>query len=123
MPQPSPHIGNSVRAQPESSMATLPRCPALVSLFERVRPKSHGALGADRNARNVHSHRFRREPWREREIVMSFEETSESFIWTCDDCQLVAEFPPLDFYRSLAELKARGWRMRMVGEREGWMNY
>jgi hypothetical protein len=54
---------------------------------------------------------------------MSFEETPEAFIWRCDDCQLVAEFVPHDFYRSLAELKARGWRMCMVGEREGWMNY
>jgi hypothetical protein len=52
-----------------------------------------------------------------------FEENAESFLWTCDDCQLVVEFPPVDFYRSLAELKNRGWRMRMVGEHEGWMNY
>jgi hypothetical protein len=52
-----------------------------------------------------------------------FEENQSAFVWTCDDCQLVAEFVPFDFHRSLAELKARGWRMCMIGEREGWANY
>jgi hypothetical protein len=54
---------------------------------------------------------------------MSFFEDDESFNWVCDDCQLQVSFPNVDFYRWLAELQARGWRMRMVGEREGWMNY
>jgi hypothetical protein len=46
-----------------------------------------------------------------------FEETDDAFIWSCDTCGLVAEFIPLDFYRSLSELKNRGWSI--ARDREG----
>jgi hypothetical protein len=42
---------------------------------------------------------------------MSFEETKQGFFWTCNRCGLVAEFPPLSFWRALDELKARGWEI------------
>ena len=42
---------------------------------------------------------------------MSFEENSESFIWRCDTCGRVADFPPGNFWGALAELKARNWRI------------
>jgi hypothetical protein len=32
---------------------------------------------------------------------MSFEENAESFLWCCDNCALVAEFPSVDFWRAL----------------------
>jgi hypothetical protein len=48
---------------------------------------------------------------------MSFEETDDAFIWQCDNCQLQVEFPSLDFYRSVAELKNRNWQF--TREREG----
>jgi Fe2+ or Zn2+ uptake regulation protein len=41
---------------------------------------------------------------------MSFEEFEDAFVWRCDDCGLVAEFPPRDFWRCKDEIKARGWR-------------
>ena len=46
-----------------------------------------------------------------------FEETESEFIWRCDECGLIASFVPLDFYRSLSELKARGWSI--ARDREG----
>jgi hypothetical protein len=54
---------------------------------------------------------------------MSFEENDQSFIWTCNGCGHVAEFPPLDFYRSLSELKARGWKIERDREERDWLHY
>jgi hypothetical protein len=54
---------------------------------------------------------------------MSFEENDQSFIWQCNSCGHVAEFPPLDFYRSLSELKARGWRIERDREERDWIHY
>jgi hypothetical protein len=53
---------------------------------------------------------------------MSFEENDESFLWRCNGCGLVADFPPLDFWRALSELKARGWKIERDRE-EGWIHY
>jgi hypothetical protein len=41
---------------------------------------------------------------------MSFEDTSDAFIWRCDGCDKIAEFPAHDFWRAVAELKARNWK-------------
>jgi hypothetical protein len=49
-----------------------------------------------------------------------FQENSESFLWTCDDCAHVAEFPPLDFWRALSELKARHWQI--IRTEDGWQH-
>jgi hypothetical protein len=46
-----------------------------------------------------------------KEGAMSFEENSESFIWTCDDCGRTASFPGYEFWHALSELKARCWRI------------
>jgi hypothetical protein len=57
---------------------------------------------------------------------MSFEENDESFLWRCDGCGLAAEFPSVDFYRSLSELKNRGWRIvpeRDPEEGRAWTHY
>jgi hypothetical protein len=55
---------------------------------------------------------------------MSFEENDESFLWRCNGCGLVAEFPPLDFWRALSELKARGWKIDRDPEEGGcWLHY
>jgi hypothetical protein len=51
-----------------------------------------------------------------------FEENDESFLWRCDSCGLVADFPPHDFWRALSELKARGWQIARDRE-EGWIHY
>ena len=40
---------------------------------------------------------------------MAFEEFSDCFVWSCDQCDQQAVFPPGDFWSALAELKARGW--------------
>jgi hypothetical protein len=53
---------------------------------------------------------------------MSFEETKQGFFWTCNTCGLVAEFPPLDFWRALGELKARGWRIERDSDGD-WVHY
>jgi hypothetical protein len=61
-----------------------------------------------------------------KEWAMSFEETKEGFFWTCNHCGVVAEFPPFDFWRALAELKARGWRIERDEEGGGygdWAHY
>ena len=42
---------------------------------------------------------------------MSFGEYEDCFVWTCDGCSQEAIFPIGDFWRSLGELKARGWRV------------
>jgi hypothetical protein len=54
---------------------------------------------------------------------MSFEESPDASIWRCDTCGLVADFPPHDFYRSLSELKARGWRIERDRENRQWVHY
>jgi hypothetical protein len=54
---------------------------------------------------------------------MSFEENDQSFIWTCNGCGHVAEFPPLDFWRALSELKARGWKIERDREEGDWIHY
>ena len=41
---------------------------------------------------------------------MSFEEFQDCFVWRCDDCGLVVEFPPRDFWGCKDEIRARGWR-------------
>ena len=50
---------------------------------------------------------------------MSFEVTKQGFFWTCNRCGLVAEFPPLSFWRALDELKARGWEIIRLDDVEG----
>jgi hypothetical protein len=50
---------------------------------------------------------------------MTFTETKEGFEWRCDRCGLVAEFPPLDFWRAVSELKHRGWQFDRYDEPEG----
>jgi len=44
-----------------------------------------------------------------------FNEDETSFIWSCDGCGLAVEFPNLDFYRSVGDLK--NWQF--TREREG----
>jgi hypothetical protein len=50
---------------------------------------------------------------------MSFEESEEGFVWRCNTCGVLAEFPPFDFWRALSELKMRGWRIER-DDREQW---
>lgn len=47
-----------------------------------------------------------------------FDEYPDVFVWRCDACGLSAEFPVGDFWSSLAELKARGWRI--TRDDNGW---
>jgi hypothetical protein len=55
---------------------------------------------------------------------MSFEETDDAFIWQCNGCGHVAEFPPHDFWRALSELKAWGWKIERDREEGGsWLHY
>jgi hypothetical protein len=51
---------------------------------------------------------------------MSFDESKDGFVWQCDRCGLVAEFPPVGFWRALDELKARGWRMTREDGEDGY---
>ena len=39
---------------------------------------------------------------------MAFEEFSDCFVWSCDQCSQQAVFPPGDFWSALTELKGRG---------------
>jgi predicted RNA-binding Zn-ribbon protein involved in translation (DUF1610 family) len=52
---------------------------------------------------------------------MSFEEFDDAFVWRCDECKQSAIFPPGDFWRALAELKSRGWRIDRG--QDGWGHY
>jgi hypothetical protein len=46
---------------------------------------------------------------------MSLDDTSDGFIFSCDGCGKVAEFPGFDFWRAVAELKARNWKFTPEG--------
>ena len=51
---------------------------------------------------------------------MSVEEFNDAFVWSCNGCGLTAEFPPENFYRCVAELKHRGWRI--TRDRNEWVH-
>jgi hypothetical protein len=53
---------------------------------------------------------------------MSFSEYEDVFVWSCEKCDLTAQFPPNDFYGCVAEIKARGWLIERDSEGE-WHHY
>jgi hypothetical protein len=88
------------------------------------------AIALDQEASDVMFGFYGREWWRyiqcgegvNAEVVMSFYEYDDCFVWQCDNCQRQVQFPPEHFWQCIAELKSRGWTFSRNDD-GGWMHY